>query len=170
MKQFIDQTGGIWVTGGLIEKPAGIFTGSSTVHGGQETTTISTMIPLLHHGMIIVGVPYSETLLFDMELGGGSPYGASAIVGPDSDRPPTEHDLAIARTLRRRLLRSQRSCAAESSRKAWTSTLFLFLIRFLFCKGVSSQRTRSRSQRPQEVLVANLFPLSPAPVLLASQR
>lgn len=103
MKQYLDQTGGIWATGGLIGKPAGIFTGSSTVHGGQETTIISTMIPLLHHGMIIVGVPYSETRLFDMELGGGSPYGPSAIVGPDSDRPPTEHDLAIANTLGRRV-------------------------------------------------------------------
>lgn len=103
MKQFIDQTGSLWLEGKLEGKPAGVFTCTSTLHGGQETTIISTMIPLLHHGMIIVGVPYSESRLLDMDFGGGSPYGASAVVGPESERPPTERDLAIARTLGRRV-------------------------------------------------------------------
>ncbi|MGQ9543528.1 MAG: NAD(P)H:quinone oxidoreductase [Candidatus Bathyarchaeia archaeon] len=103
LKQFIDQTGALWLEGKLAGKPAGVFTSTSTLHGGQETTIISTMIPLLHHGMVLVGVPYSESRLLDMEFGGGSPYGPSAVVGPEADRPPTDRDLAIARTLGRRI-------------------------------------------------------------------
>ncbi|MBS7626520.1 NAD(P)H:quinone oxidoreductase [Candidatus Bathyarchaeota archaeon] len=103
MKQSIDQTGSLWLEGRLEGKPAGVFTSTSTLHGGQETTIISTMIPLLHHGMIIVGVPYSESRLLDMDFGGGSPYGASAVVGPESEMHPTERDLAIAKTLGRRV-------------------------------------------------------------------
>ncbi len=103
LKQFIDRTGDLWAKGQLIGKVAGVFTSTSTIHGGQETTIITAMIPLLHHGMILVGVPYSEPRLFELKVGGGSPYGASSISGPDSDQPPTENDLSIARTLGRRV-------------------------------------------------------------------
>lgn len=103
LKQYLDKTGQLWVEGALIGKPAGVFTSTSTLHGGQETTLLSMMIPLLHHGMIILGVPYSEEKLFSLELGGGSPYGASSISGPTAEIPPTEKDLAIARTLGKRV-------------------------------------------------------------------
>ncbi len=103
MKQFIDKTGNLWAEGKLINKVAGVFTSTSTLHGGQETTIITSMIPLLHHGMIIVGVPYSEQRLFSLEFGGGSPYGASSVSGPNADRSPTENDLEIAKTLGRRV-------------------------------------------------------------------
>ncbi len=103
LKQYLDRTGQLWMEGALIGKPAGVFTSTSTIHGGQETTLISMMIPLFHHGMIIVGVPYSEERLFSLELGGGSPYGASSISGPTAEVQPTEKDLAIARTLGKRV-------------------------------------------------------------------
>jgi len=103
MKQFIDKTGKLWAEGKLINKVAGVFTSTSSLHGGQETTIITSMIPLLHHGMIIVGVPYSEQRLFSLEFGGGSPYGASSVSGPNADRSPTENDLEIAKTLGRRV-------------------------------------------------------------------
>lgn len=99
MKQFIDKTGKLWAEGKLIDKVAGVFTSTSSLHGGQETTIIASIIPLFHHGMIIVGIPYSEQRLFSLETGGGSPYGASSVSGPNADRPPTENDLKIAKTL-----------------------------------------------------------------------
>ncbi|NIU38819.1 NAD(P)H:quinone oxidoreductase [Candidatus Bathyarchaeota archaeon] len=113
MKQFIDKTGKLWAEGKLINKVAGVFTSTSTLHGGQETTIITSMIPLLHHGMIIVGIPYSEPLLMAMELGGGSPYGASSISGPNSDRPPTTNDLEIAKTLGRRVAEIAKKIAGK---------------------------------------------------------
>ncbi len=104
MKEYIDQTGGLWQRGALENKVASIFTSTSTQHGGQETTQITSMVPLFHLGMIVVGIPYSEQRLFKMELvGGGSPYGASSVSGPMADRPPTEDDLEIAKTLGRRI-------------------------------------------------------------------
>lgn len=103
MKQFIDKTGKLWAEGKLINKVAGVFTSTSTLHGGQETTPITMMVPLLHLGMIIVGTPYSEQRLFAMEVGGGSPYGASSVSGPNMDRPPTKNDLEIAKTLGKRV-------------------------------------------------------------------
>lgn len=110
MKEYIDQTGGLWLKGALINKVAGIFTSTSTQHGGQETTIITSMVPLFHLGMIVVGIPYSEQRLFAMDpVSGGSPYGASSVSGPMADRAPTENDLEIAKTLGRRI--------AEISRK-----------------------------------------------------
>lgn len=103
MKQFIDKTGELWARGLLIDKVAAVFTSTSTLHGGQETTIITSMIPLLHLGMIIVGIPYSEGRLLSLITGGGSPYGASSVSGPNSDIPPTENDLEIAKTLGRRV-------------------------------------------------------------------
>jgi len=98
MKNFIDQTGGLWMKGSLIGKAASVFTSTATQHGGQETTIVTTHIPLLHLGMIIVGVPYSEQRQMTVsEISGGSPYGASTITGPDGSRLPSENELAIAR-------------------------------------------------------------------------
>lgn len=102
MKQFIDQTGSLWIKGTLINKVATVFTSTSTQHGGQETTVLTFVPPLMHLGMVIIGVPYSEKLLFSMELGGGSPYGVSSISGT-GDRNPTKNDLTIARTQGKRL-------------------------------------------------------------------
>ncbi len=110
MKNFIDRTGNLWQKGTLINKVAGVFTSTSTQHGGQETTIITSMVPLFHHGMIIVGVPCSEQRLFTIDsVVGGSPYGASSVSGPMADRMPSENDLEIAKTLGRRI--------AEISRK-----------------------------------------------------
>ncbi len=78
LKHFLDQTGSLWLNGGLAGKPAGVFTSSSSQHGGQESTLISMMLPLLHHGMFIVGLPYTENALIDTR-GGGTPYGASHV-------------------------------------------------------------------------------------------
>lgn len=110
MKQYIDQTGGLWQKGALENKAAGVFTSTSTQHGGQETTIITSMVPLFHLGMIVVGIPYSEQRLFAFDsISGGSPYGASSISGPMADRAPTANELEIAKTLGRRI--------AEVSRK-----------------------------------------------------
>lgn len=104
MKQYIDQTGNLWLKGALENKVAGIFTSTSTQHGGQETTIITSMVPLFHLGMIVVGIPYSEQRLFSIEsASGGSPYGASSISGPMADRMPIENDIEIAKTLGRRI-------------------------------------------------------------------
>lgn len=104
MKEFIDRTGNLWLKGALINKVAGIFVSTSTQHGGQESTIITSMVPLFHLGMIVVGIPYSEQRLFSMyAVGGGSPYGASSVSGPMADKPPTEDDLEIAKTLGRRI-------------------------------------------------------------------
>lgn len=98
MRNFLDQTGGLWAKGALIGKVGSVFTSSATQHGGQETTITSFHITLLHHGMIIVGVPYSEARQTTMdEITGGSPYGASTITGGDGSRQPSENELAIAR-------------------------------------------------------------------------
>lgn len=99
MKNFLDQTGDLWFKGALIGKVGSVFTSTATQHGGQESTILSTHITLLHHGMILVGVPYSEQRLMNMdEISGGSPYGATTIAGPDGSRQPSENELAIART------------------------------------------------------------------------
>jgi len=95
MKNFIDQTGKLWAEGALIGKPAGFFTGSATPHGGQETTLITMMIPMLHQGMVLVGVPYSVPEISAPVVGGGSPYGASAMVGQQNQIGVTENDLKV---------------------------------------------------------------------------
>lgn len=98
MKNFLDRTGGLWAKNALVGKVAGVFTSTATQHGGQETTIISTIIPLLHLGFIIVGLPYLEQRQMTMsEISGGSPYGASTIVGTDGSRLPSENELAMAR-------------------------------------------------------------------------
>lgn len=104
MRNFWDQTGGAWVNNTLVGKPAAVFTGSNTQHGGQETTIISTHLTLLHHGCVIVGLPYSfkEQMTIE-EISGGSPYGASTIAGPGGVRMPSTNELKMAKGLGRHL-------------------------------------------------------------------
>ncbi|HTT40487.1 MAG TPA: NAD(P)H:quinone oxidoreductase [Burkholderiales bacterium] len=98
MRNFLDQTGGLWMKGALVGKVGSVFTSTATQHGGQETTITSFHSTLLHLGFIIVGVPYSEQRLLNMnEITGGSPYGASTLTGGDGSRQPSENELAIAR-------------------------------------------------------------------------
>ncbi|MBP7274712.1 MAG: NAD(P)H:quinone oxidoreductase [Kiritimatiellae bacterium] len=98
MRNFLDQTGGLWAKGALIGKVGSVFTSTGTQHGGQEATLLSFHTTLLHHGMIIVGVPYSEARQTTMnEITGGTPYGASTIAAGDGSRMPSENELAIAR-------------------------------------------------------------------------
>jgi len=98
MRNFLDQTGGLWAQGALIGKVGSVFTSSATQHGGQETTITSFHTTLLHHGMIIVGLPYSETRQTTLnEIAGGSPYGAGTIAAADGSRMPSENELAMAR-------------------------------------------------------------------------
>lgn len=98
MKNFLDQTGGLWFKGKLIGKVGSVFTSTATQHGGQESTILATHTVLLHHGLVIVGLPYSfqgQTTL--AEISGGSPYGATTIAGGDGSRQPSENELAGAR-------------------------------------------------------------------------
>jgi NAD(P)H dehydrogenase (quinone) len=98
MKTFIDQTGALWMKGGLVGKVGSVFTSSATQHGGQETTITSFHTVLLHHGMVIVGLPYScQAQMGVDEIKGGSPYGASTIAGGDGSRQPSEQELGMAR-------------------------------------------------------------------------
>jgi NAD(P)H dehydrogenase (quinone) len=98
MRNFLDQTGALWMSGGLIGKVGSVFASTASQHGGHETTITSFHTTLLHQGMIIVGAPYSEQRLLGMdELSGGTPYGATTITGADGSRMPSENELAIAR-------------------------------------------------------------------------
>lgn len=102
MKYFWDGTGGMWMKGALAGKPAAVFTSTSSLHGGQETTLTSMMLPLLHHGMLMVGIPYTEPDLLNT-TSGGTPYGASHTAGVASDQPITEHERRLCIALGRRL-------------------------------------------------------------------
>jgi NAD(P)H dehydrogenase (quinone) len=102
MKSFWDSTGELWLKGTLAGKPAAVFTSTASLHGGQETTLISMMLPLLHHGMVIVGLPYTEPEL-NATTSGGTPYGASHHAGGAGGRPITEHERRLCIALGRRL-------------------------------------------------------------------
>jgi len=102
LKYFLDTTGAEWASGALAGKPAALFTSTSTMHGGQESTLLSMALPLLHHGMLIVGVPYTEPALTSTQSG-GTPYGASHVAGAKGDNPISEHERELARALGRRL-------------------------------------------------------------------
>lgn len=104
MKYFLDSTGGIWMNGQLIDKPAGVFTSTSSMHGGQETTLITMMIPLLHQGMLIAGLPYTEEALGETTTG-GTPYGVSHYAGSKSDNPLSDHEKQLCRALGNRVAR-----------------------------------------------------------------
>ena len=104
LKYFLDQTSSLWLSGALIDKPAGVFTSTSSLHGGQESTLLSMMLPLLHHGMVVAGLPYNEAGL--MSTGsGGTPYGASHWAGPDNSRVLDEGEAALCRALGARVAR-----------------------------------------------------------------
>ncbi|MDB5985161.1 MAG: NAD(P)H:quinone oxidoreductase [Nevskia sp.] len=99
MRNFLDQTGGLWASGKLIGKIGSVFVSTASQHGGQETTITSFHTTLLHHGMVVVGVPYSEPRLLELgEISGGSPYGATTIAAGDGSRKPSVNELEIART------------------------------------------------------------------------
>ena len=102
LKYFLDGTSALWLSGALIGRPAGVFTSTSSLHGGQESTLLTMMLPLLHHGMLITGVPYSETDLLSTDAG-GTPYGPSHHAGPDGKRPVTDAEQRLCRALGRRL-------------------------------------------------------------------
>jgi len=102
MKYFLDGTSGLWLGGALMGKPAGVFTSTSSLHGGQESTLLSMMLPLLHHGMIISGLPYSEPELLSTRSG-GTPYGPSHLAGQDSNLPLSDEEKALCKALGRRL-------------------------------------------------------------------
>jgi NAD(P)H dehydrogenase (quinone) len=103
MKRLIDSGASLWVEGSLEGKPAGVFTSTATTHGGQETTLLTMMVPLLHLGMIIVGVPYSSPGMLHTEGRGGTPYGATTIAGQRNELQPFPEDLEIARVLGKRV-------------------------------------------------------------------
>jgi NAD(P)H dehydrogenase (quinone) len=102
LKYFLDSTSGAWLKGTLTGKPGAVFTSTSSMHGGQESTLISMMLPLLHHGMLIVGIPYSEAALTTTR-GGGTPYGASHVSGSDGSTTASEDEKRLAVALGRRL-------------------------------------------------------------------
>lgn len=104
MKYFLDGTSQLWMAGSLIDKPAGVFTSSSSMHGGQETTLQSMALPLQHHGMLITGIPYAETALLTT-ASGGTPYGPSHLAGPDSRLPLTGEEKDLCQALGKRLAR-----------------------------------------------------------------
>jgi len=102
MKYFLDGTAGLWLKGALIGKPAAVFTSSGSMHGGNETTLLTMMLPLMHHGMLIVGLPYSEPELSSTQSG-GTPYGASHIGGAMDDKPITTDEKKLCMALGKRL-------------------------------------------------------------------
>jgi len=102
LKHFIDGLGAEWASGTLVGKPAAVFTSTATMHGGQESTLLSMMVPLLHHGMLLVGIPYSEPALSSTRSG-GTPYGASHVAGTQDDLPLSDDEKILARALGRRV-------------------------------------------------------------------
>ncbi|MCE3043588.1 NAD(P)H:quinone oxidoreductase [Legionella sp. 16cNR16C] len=102
LKYFLDSSTALWLSGALVDKPACVFTSTGSMHGGQETTLISMMMPLLHHGMMILGIPYTEAAL-NTTQSGGTPYGASHVAGLDNQSPLTEDEIVLARRLGQRL-------------------------------------------------------------------
>lgn len=102
LKYFLDTTSALWLNGALAGKPAAVFTSTASMHGGQESTLLTMMLPLLHHGMLLVGIPYTEPDLTTTQSG-GTPYGASHTAGPESDRPLSDQEKRLCLALGRRL-------------------------------------------------------------------
>ena len=113
LKYFLDSTAAEWASGALAGKPAALFTSTSTMHGGQESTLLSMALPLLHHGMLLVGVPFTEPRLSSTRSG-GTPYGASHVAGPKGDNPISEDERELARALGRRLADVTRRLTARA--------------------------------------------------------
>ena len=102
LKHFIDGSSSLWLSGALVGKPAAVFTSTASLHGGQESTLLSMLLPLLHHGMLICGLPYSESSLLETR-GGGTPYGASHFAGQDGKRALDEHEKRLCKALGERV-------------------------------------------------------------------
>lgn len=102
LKHFLDTTGDIWLSGAMINKPACVFTSSSSMHGGQESTLLSMMLPLIHHGMVIAGLPYSEADLGNTRSG-GTPYGPTHVAGSDSNIPITDEEKRLCHAMGKRI-------------------------------------------------------------------
>jgi NAD(P)H dehydrogenase (quinone) len=113
LKYFLDGTGAEWASGTLAGKPAAVFTSTSTMHGGQESTLLTMALPLLHHGMLLLGIPFTEPAL-NATASGGTPYGASHVAGLKGDNPISEHERELARALGRRLAETARKLAANA--------------------------------------------------------
>jgi NAD(P)H:quinone oxidoreductase type IV len=114
MRNFLDQTGALWARGVLVGKVGSVFVSTNCQHGGQETTLISSLITLLHHGMVIVGLPYTEMRQCTMdEITGGSPYGITTIAGHDNSRMPSENELVMARFQGRHVATIAKKLASE---------------------------------------------------------
>ncbi|KAA2284167.1 NAD(P)H:quinone oxidoreductase [Arenimonas fontis] len=111
LKHFLDGLGAEWVSGTLVGKPAAVFTSTATMHGGQESTLLSMMLPLLHHGMLLLGIPFTEAAL-NSTRSGGTPYGASHVAGADDQTEPTDEERLLARALGRRLAETARKLSA----------------------------------------------------------
>lgn len=112
LKHFLDTTGALWAKGTLVGKPAAVFTSTASLHGGQETTLVSMMLPLLHHGMLIVGLPYTLAEV-NNTTSGGTPYGASHWAGPADDRPLSDDERALCLALGKRLAETAMRLAAR---------------------------------------------------------
>lgn len=113
LKYFLDSTGAEWASGTLVGKPAALFTATSSMHGGQESTLLTMALPLLHHGMLLLGLPYTEPALSATQ-GGGTPYGASHVAGSKGEHPISEHERELARALGRRLAETARKLAGSA--------------------------------------------------------
>ena len=113
LKHFLDGTSAEWVSGTLSGKPAAVFTSTGTMHGGQESTLLTMMLPLLHHGMLMVGLPFTENAINTTRTG-GTPYGASHLAGKQDDQPVSEHERELARALGKRLADVARRLGASS--------------------------------------------------------
>ena len=111
VKHFIDTLGAEWASGTLVGKPAAVFTSTATMHGGQESTLLTMLVPLLHHGMVVVGIPFTEAVLNTTRTG-GTPYGASHVAGAQDDPAPSEDEKQLARALGRRLAETARKLQA----------------------------------------------------------
>ncbi|RII75755.1 NAD(P)H:quinone oxidoreductase [Pseudomonas monteilii] len=111
LKYFLDGTSSLWLGGELVGKPAGVFTSTASLHGGQETTLLSMMLPLMHHGMLVMGLPYSESALLETR-GGGTPYGASHHTGADGKRELDQHEITLCRALGQRLATTAKALEA----------------------------------------------------------
>jgi NAD(P)H dehydrogenase (quinone) len=105
MKYFLDGTSQLWIAGSLTGRPAGVFTSTASLHGGQETTLLSMMLPLMHHGMLLLGLPYTETELLRTTTG-GTPYGPSHLAGSESNLPLSDEEKALCLALGKRLART----------------------------------------------------------------
>lgn len=114
LKYFIDGTSSLWLSGSLVGKPAAVFTTTASLHGGQESTLLSMQLPLLHHGMLLLGLPYSESALTDTK-GGGTPYGASHHASADGSRPLDQHETQLCRALGKRVASVTRQLLAGAA-------------------------------------------------------